>query len=132
MKNTKIRFITVLFLLLFIVLPIFAQEFVYVSVEKAELKNSTKSFSEKVSELSYGTKLLVLENTIEDKWIKVAVSDNQKVSGWILSENVTKKKIVKGLKKFGSSDSESALAGKGSQFDKSNATNKSFKPNKID
>ena len=48
MKNTKIKFITVLFLLLFIVLPIFAQEFVYVSVEKAELKNSTKSFSEKV------------------------------------------------------------------------------------
>ena len=126
MQFSKFKFISILFLLIFITLPIFASEIVYVSKEKADLKNGTNLLSEKVKELTYGTKLLVLENTIQDKWIKVAEFDNKEICGWILSENVTKKKIVKNLKKFGSADSESALAGKGSQADLSNSTNKKF------
>lgn len=130
MKNRKIKFISILFLLIFTSLPILAQEFVYVSVEKADLQNDTGALAEKISELSYGTKLLVLENTIEDKWIKVALNNNKEISGWILSENVTKRRIVKAIKKFGSVDSESALAGKGNKIDLSNSSNKTFK--KID
>ena len=113
MKNTKIKFITVLFILLFTSLPIFAQEFVYVSVEKADLKEGTGFFANKVTEIEYGTKLIVLENTIKDKWIKVVEEANQKTYGWILSSNVTKKKIVNAYANTGASNKEIALAGKG-------------------
>ncbi len=119
------KFISILFLL-FVTLPTFADEFVYVSVEKADLKNGTGIFSEKIAELKYGTKLLVLENTIEDEWIKVSESENKEISGWILSKNVTKKRIVKLFDKVGSSDTEQALAGKGSKIEKSKVNKNKF------
>ena len=64
MQFSKIKFFTILFLLVFLGLPIFAQSFVYVSVEKADLKSGTGFFSEKISEVRYGTKLFVLENSM--------------------------------------------------------------------
>ncbi len=72
MQFSKIKFFTILFLLVFLGLPIFAQSFVYVSVEEAELKSGTEKIAEKIATLEYGTKLILLENTLDDKWIKVA------------------------------------------------------------
>lgn len=118
MQFRKIKFFTILFSLLFFALPIFAQSFVYVSVEKADLKSGTGKTSEKITTLEYGTKLILLENTLDDKWIKVAKSDNEKIRGWILSSEVTKRKIVKFMDNLSSSEKEQALAGKGSSIDK--------------
>ena len=113
MQFTRKRFLTVLILFILTSLPIFAQQFVYVSVEKAELKEGTGFFANKVSEADYGTKLLVLENSIEDKWIKVTEEENQTVAGWILTSNVTKRKVINLLDKTKTSGKEIALAGKG-------------------
>lgn len=113
MQFTRKRFLTVLILFILTSLPIFAQQFVYVSVEKAELKEGTGFFANKVSEADYGTKLLVLENSIEDKWIKVTEEGNQTVAGWVLSSNVTKRKVINLLDKTKTSGKEIALAGKG-------------------
>ena len=113
MQFTRKRFLTVLILFILTSLPIFAQQFVYVSVEKAELKEGTGFFANKVSEADYGTKLLVLENSIEDKWIKVTEEGNQSVAGWVLTSNVTKRKVINLLNKTGTSSKEIALAGKG-------------------
>lgn len=113
MQFTRKRFLTVLILFILTSLPIFAQQFVYVSVEKAELKEGTGFFANKVSEADYGTKLLVLENSIEDKWIKVTEEGNQTVAGWILTSNVTKRKVINLLNKTKTSGKEIALAGKG-------------------
>ena len=113
MQFTRKRFLTVLILFILTSLPIFAQQFVYVSVEKAELKEGTGFFANKVSEADYGTKLLVLENSIEDKWIKVTEEGNQTVAGWILTSNVTKRKVINLLNKTRTSSKEIALAGKG-------------------
>ena len=113
MQFTRKRFLTVLILFILTSLPIFAQQFVYVSVEKAELKEGTGFFANKVSEADYGTKLLVLENSIEDKWIKVTEEGNQTVAGWVLTSNVTKRKVINLLDKTKTSGKEIALAGKG-------------------
>ncbi len=91
----------------------FSQEYVYVSVEKADLKEGTGFFSEKVTQIDYGTRLLVLENTIKDKWIQVTNENNPLQTGWILSSNVTTKRILNIFSNTGNSDKEIALAGKG-------------------
>lgn len=112
MKTKKTKLITILFLLC-MNLPIFAQEYVYISVEKADLKEGTGFFASKVAQVEYGTKLLVLENSIEDKWIKVTEEYNQSVYGWILSSNVTKRKVINLIDKTNTTSKEIALAGKG-------------------
>lgn len=112
MKTKKTKLITILFLLC-LGLPIFAQEYVYISVEKADLKEGTGFFASKVAQVEYGTKLLVLENSIEDKWIKVTEEYNQSVYGWILSSNVTKKRVINYFNNNSNSSKEIALAGKG-------------------
>ena len=50
MQFTRRKILSILILFIFTSLPIFAQEFVYVSVEKADLKSGTGFFSEKISE----------------------------------------------------------------------------------
>ena len=123
MRFRNNKFFTILFLLVFFALPTFAQSFVYVSAEKAELKTGTGLFAEKIAELKYGTKLLILENTLDDEWIKVVKSDDEKIIGWILTSEVTKRKVVKFMDKLGSSDKEQALAGKGSSIEKTSPNN---------
>ena len=112
MKTKKTKLITILFLLC-LGLPIFAQEYVYVSVEKAEIKDGTGFFASKVAQVEYGTKLIVLENSIKDKWIKVAEDYNNENCGWILSSNVTKKRVINYFNNNSNSNKEIALAGKG-------------------
>ena len=130
MQFRKNKFFTILFLLVFFALPTFAQSFVYVSVEKAELKSGTGKISENIAILEYGTKLVLLENTLDDKWIKVAKSDNEKICGWILSSEVTKRKIVKFMDNLSSSEKEQALAGKGSSIEKTTSPTQKTSPNK--
>ena len=119
MEIRKTKLFAIIFLSVFIALPIFAQSFVYVSVEKADLKSGTGKIAEKIKTLNYGTKLVILENTLEDKWIKVAKSDDEEICGWILTSEVTKRRVVKFMDKLGSSDKEQALAGKGSSIENS-------------
>ncbi len=128
MINTKIKFITVLLFLTCACLPIFAQEYVYVSVEKAEIKEGANLLASKVTEVKYGAKLIVLEKPEKGDWIKVAYTKkDESISGWIQSSNVTKKRIVKFLNDKSSSAKEQALAGKGSSIEKSNSNNGNFK-----
>ena len=119
MEIRKTKLFAIIFLSIFLALPIFAQSFVYVSVEKADLKSGTGKIAEKIKTLNYGTKLVILENTLEDKWIKVAKSDDEEICGWILTSEVTKRRVVKFMDKLGSSDKEQALAGKGSSIENS-------------
>ena len=125
MKTAKIKFLSIL-VLLCISLPIFAQEYVYVSVEKAEIKEGIGLFANKITQVKYGTKLIVLENSIKDEWIKVCHTKDESISGWILSSNVTKKRIVRFLNNKSSAEKEQALAGKGSSIEKSNSDNNNF------
>lgn len=118
MKAFKQKLFIFFILLLVNSLSAFAQEYVYVSVEKTDLKNGIGFFAEKVAQINYGTKLLILENSMEDEWLKVAINENQEVFGWILSANVTKKRIVKFMDRLSSKEKEHALAGKGSEMEK--------------
>lgn len=113
MKAFKQKLFIFFILLLVNSLSAFAQEYVYVSVEKTDLKNGIGFFAEKVAQINYGTRLIILENTIKDKWIKVAEYKNQEVFGWILSANVTKRKVVNLIDKTQTSSKELSLAGKG-------------------
>ena len=104
----------------------FAQKYVYVQVEKAELKSDTGFFSEKVANVRYGNKLIVVENTIKDKWIKVTNENNVSQTGWILSANVTPKKIINYFTNNGTTEKEIALAGKGFSESKISSKRKYF------
>ena len=77
MKNRKIKFISILFLLIFTSLPIFAQEFVYVSVEKADLQNDTGALAEKISELLKAIKQEIAETYIYKQKYLVRLCDYQ-------------------------------------------------------
>ena len=65
----------------------------------------------------------IVQEGLNSALTQIKNNENQEICGWILSENVTKKRIIQIKKKFGSSDSESALAGKGSTIDLSNSHN---------
>lgn len=104
----------------------FAQKYVYVQVEKTDIKSDTGFFSEKIETVRYGTKLIVLENTIKDKWIKVTNENNVSQTGWILSANVTQKKIINYFTNNGTTEKEIALAGKGFSESKISSKRKNF------
>ena len=124
MKKSKLFLILILFLVTN--LSMFAQKYVYVSVEKAEIKSDTGFFAEKVANVRYGTKLIILENTIKDKWIKVINETNTSQTGWILSANVTPKKIINYFSNNGTTEKEIALAGKGFSESKISTRSKNF------
>ena len=126
MQVQKTKFLLIIFLLFFIISPMFAQKYVYVQVEKADLKNTTGFFAEKVAQVKYGTKLWIIENTLKDKWIKVASESNQEIYGWILSANVTPKKIINHFTNNGTTEKEIALAGKGFSESKISSKRKNF------
>ena len=126
MKNLKLKFFLILALLLVTNLSTFAQKYVYVQVEKADIKSDTGFFSEKIETVRYGTKLIVLENTIKDKWIKVTNENNVSQTGWILSANVTSKKIINYFSNNGTTEKEIALAGKGFSESKISSKRKNF------
>ena len=126
MKNLKLKFFLIVILFLVTNLSMFAQKYVYVSVEKAEIKSDTGFFAEKIATTKYGTKLIIIENTIKDKWIKVANENNFVETGWILSANVTPKKVINYFSNNGTTEKEIALAGKGFSESKISSKRKNF------
>ncbi len=107
-----------LFMFMLMSVSVFAASFkkgdkVYVSVKTVTMKSSNGGGAKNVSDLSYGDELKVL--SVSGNKIQVQLASNQKKSGWISSNSVTKKKIVKTSSggKVSASSSELALAGKG-------------------
>ena len=126
MNNFKTKLFIFFILFLVTSFSAFAQKYVYVSVEKAEIKSDTGFFAEKIATAKYGTKLIILENTIKDKWIKVINENNTSQTGWILSANVTPKKVINYFSNNGTTEKEIALAGKGFSESKISSKRKNF------
>ncbi len=126
MQNIKQKLFVFVILLLVTNLSAFAQKHVYVSVEEAQIKSDTGFFSEKIVDVKYGTKLIVLQNTINDKWIKVTNEKNTSQTGWILSANVTSKRVLNYFANNGTTEKEIALAGKGFSESKISSNKKNF------
>ncbi len=107
-----------LFLCMLMSVSVFAASFkkgdkVYVSVKTVTLKSTDGAGAKKVLDLSYGDELKVV--SVSGKNIQVQQTGGSKKSGWIPSNSVTKKKIVKTSSggKVSANSSELALAGKG-------------------
>ncbi len=85
---------------------------VYVSTKTAVLKNGDGNFAKDVATVNYGDQLKVL--SVSGKKVQVQIKD-KKTSGWIASNSVTTKKIVKSStgNSVNASTKELALAGKG-------------------
>ncbi len=126
MKKLKQKLFVITILFLVTNLSAFAQKHVYVSIEKAQIKTDTGFFSEKIADVNYGTKLIVLQNTINDKWIKVRNENNTSQIGWILSANVTSKRVINYFTNNGTTEKEIALAGKGFSETKLSSRKKNF------
>lgn len=126
MKKLKQKLFVITILFLVTNLSAFAQKHVYVSIEKAQIKTDTGFFSEKIADVNYGTKLIVLQNTINDKWIKVRNENNTSQTGWILSANVTSKRVINYFTNNGTTEKEIALAGKGFSESKLSSRKKNF------
>lgn len=126
MKKLKQKLFVITILFLVTNLSAFAQKHVYVSIEKAQIKTDTGFFSEKIADVNYGTKLIVLQNTINDKWIKVRNENNTSQTGWILSANVTSKRVINYFINNGTTEKEIALAGKGFSETKLSSRKKNF------
>ena len=126
MKKLKQKLFVITILFLVTNLSAFAQKHVYVSIEKAQIKTDTGFFSEKIADVKYGTKLIVLQNTINDKWIKVRNENNTSQTGWILSANVTSKRVINYFTNNGTTEKEIALAGKGFSESKLSSRKKNF------
>ena len=126
MKRLKQKLFVITILFLVTNLSAFAQKHVYVSIEKAQIKTDTGFFSEKIADVNYGTKLIVLQNTINDKWIKVRNENNTSQTGWILSANVTSKRVINYFTNNGTTEKEIALAGKGFSETKLSSRKKNF------
>jgi len=85
----------------------------YVSEKSVTLKSGTGLFAKNSGELFYGDNVLVMES--KGKKIKVQLASDSSIQGWILSSNLTNKKIVKEGNAITQVD-ELALAGKGDRI----------------
>jgi uncharacterized protein YgiM (DUF1202 family) len=85
----------------------------YVATRNAELKSSTGFFADTVITLQYGDQVTVVREN--GKWIEVKPAKRPSVSGWILGNSLTSKRIISSGTGTGTSASadELALAGKG-------------------
>lgn len=83
----------------------------YISAEKTALKSSTSFFAKQLETLNYGQQVFVLET--KGKWSKVQPTDNAKITGWISSSLLSKRKLLSSFNNFSATTSELALAGKG-------------------
>lgn len=83
----------------------------YVSVEEASLKDKPSFFGKNVNSVFYGEEVIILDT--KGSWIKIQLSGNNFVFGWISESSLTKKKIVSTGSKVTASAEEIALAGKG-------------------
>ncbi|GHT79846.1 hypothetical protein FACS1894130_09820 [Spirochaetia bacterium] len=82
----------------------------YVATKNAELKSSTGFFAETVAVLQYGEQVTLLREN--SKWMEVRLVNRTTLTGWLLANSLTSKRIVSGTAASASAD-ELALAGKG-------------------
>ncbi|MDR2078357.1 MAG: SH3 domain-containing protein [Treponema sp.] len=94
----------------------------YVSSKTVELKSSTGFFADTLGVLEYGDQVTVLEEN--GKWVKVTAVQRASVSGWIISANLTTKRIISSGNRNTASADELALAGKGFSEEVENAYRK--------
>ncbi|MDR1129283.1 MAG: hypothetical protein LBL20_08230 [Treponema sp.] len=83
----------------------------YVATKNAELKSSTGFFADTVITLQYGDQVTVVQEN--GKWMEVRPARRPSVSGWILSNSLTSKRIISSGSGTSASADELALAGKG-------------------
>ncbi|MDR1410860.1 MAG: hypothetical protein LBI91_01495 [Spirochaetaceae bacterium] len=83
----------------------------YVATRNAELKSSTGFFADTVITLQYGDQVTVVREN--GKWMEVKPARRPSVSGWILSNSLTSKRIISSGSGTSASADELALAGKG-------------------
>jgi uncharacterized protein YgiM (DUF1202 family) len=82
----------------------------FVATKNAELKSSTGFFADTVITLQYGDQVTVVQEN--SRWMEVRPAKRPSVSGWILTNSLTSKRIISGTGTSASAD-ELALAGKG-------------------
>jgi uncharacterized protein YgiM (DUF1202 family) len=83
----------------------------YVATRNAELKSSTGFFADTVITLQYGDQVTVVQEN--GKWMEVRPAKRSSVSGWILANSLTSKRIISSGTGTSASADELALAGKG-------------------
>ncbi|MDR2053792.1 MAG: hypothetical protein LBP80_10290 [Treponema sp.] len=83
----------------------------YVATRDAELKSSTGFFADTVITLQYGDQVTVVQEN--GKWMEVKPAKRPSVSGWILGNSLTSKRIISSGAGTSASADELALAGKG-------------------
>lgn len=83
----------------------------YVTTKTAELKASTGFFAEIRGTLEYGDQVTVLEEN--GKWVEVRLNARPSLTGWMVSANLTTKRITAAGSGTSASADELALAGKG-------------------
>jgi hypothetical protein len=112
------RSIRYLFLALGILTPaaaaLYAQpegRVMYVATKNADLKSSTGFFADTVITLQYGDLVTALRES--GKWMEVRPAKRPSVSGWILGNSLTSKRIISSGSGTSASADELALAGKG-------------------
>ena len=88
-----------------------AEKKLYVAVECVPVKQKASIYSKNISNLNYGTKVLVLQT--KGDWIKVSLENEPDLSGWRIKSALTRKKIVDGVNHLDTDTKELALAGKG-------------------
>jgi uncharacterized protein YgiM (DUF1202 family) len=83
----------------------------YVATKNAELKSSTGFFADTVITLQYGDQVTVVQEN--SRWMEVKPAKRPSVSGWILANSLTAKRIISSGPGTSASADELALAGKG-------------------
>jgi uncharacterized protein YgiM (DUF1202 family) len=84
----------------------------FVATKNAELKSSTGFFADTVITLQYGDQVTVVQEN--SRWMEVRPAKRPSVSGWILTNSLTSKRIIAGSGTGTSASAdELALAGKG-------------------
>jgi hypothetical protein len=83
----------------------------YVATKNAELKSSTGFFADTVITLQYGDQVTVVREN--GRWTEVRPARRPSISGWILANSLTSKRIISSGSGTSASADELALAGKG-------------------
>lgn len=106
---------------------LFAEETkMYVSKNNVPLKAGANIFSKQIDSLDYTTEVIVLET--KGNWMKIKVSDDDSLSGWIKASNLTKRRLS-ALALASTNATELALAGKGSENTLSNIKEEKYENN---
>lgn len=107
--NRKILSVFLIFLSASVVFC--AEKKLYVAVEHVPVKSKASVYSKSLSNLDYGTQVIVLKT--KGDWVNVSIENEPNFSGWIIKTALTRKKISVEVKHLDADSKEIALAGKG-------------------